>query len=339
MRIAKTGTGTAKQRRSQSPFSRQNPWDAVMVGPEAKPEYARLLDGEALARLHRLELLARAVVEGFVAGRHLSPYKGFSVEFAEHRQYAPGDDMRDLDWRAYGKSDRYYVKQYVEETNLRVTILLDASGSMGYRGSLASSADGQMLSKFEYARFLAASLAHLMIHQQDAVGLVTFDTRIRAHIPPRSRPGHLRVLLGELAAAGCGGQTAVAPILHDVARRSHRRGLMVVISDLLDDPGEILRALHHFRHRRHEVMVLHVLAEEELTFPFEQFTEFGDLESPAGRQRVDPCAIRREYLDQFRRHVARLEEGCGQMKVDYVRLSTRGDFGAALSAYLAEREK
>ena len=310
-----------------------------MVGPEAKPEYMRLLDGEALGRLHRLGLLARGVVEGFVAGRHRSPYKGFSVEFAEHRQYAPGDDIRDLDWRAYGKSDRYYIKQYVEETNLRATILLDASGSMGYRGNLAARADGQVLSKFEYARFLAASLAHLMIHQQDAVGLLTFDTQIRGHIPPRSRPGHLRVLLGELVAADCGGETAIAPILHDVAHRSHRRGLMVVISDLLDDPGEILRALHHFRHRRHEVMVLHVLAEEELTFPFEQFTEFRDLERPAGRQHVDGRAIRAEYLDQFRRHVARLQQGCGQMNVDYLQLSTRSDFCAALSAYLAERAK
>jgi uncharacterized protein (DUF58 family) len=310
-----------------------------MVGPEAKPEYMRLLDDEALDRLHRLELLARGVVEGFVAGRHRSPYKGFSVEFAEHRQYAPGDDIRDLDWRAYGKSDRYYIKQYVEETNLRATILLDASGSMGYRGNLAARADGQVLSKFEYARFLAASLAHLMIHQQDAVGLLTFDTQIRGHIPPRSRPGHLRVLLGELVAADCGGETAIAPILHDVAHRSHRRGLMVVISDLLDDPGEILRALHHFRHRRHEVMVLHVLAEEELTFPFEQFTEFRDLERPAGRQHVDGRAIRAEYLDQFRRHVARLQQGCGQMNVDYLQLSTRSDFCAALSAYLAERAK
>jgi len=310
-----------------------------MVGPEAKPEYMRLLDDEALDRLHRLELLARGVVEGFVAGRHRSPYKGFSVEFAEHRQYAPGDDIRDLDWRAYGKSDRYYIKQYVEETNLRATILLDASGSMGYRGNLAARADGQVLSKFEYARFLAASLAHLMIHQQDAVGLLTFDTQIRGYIPPRSRPGHLRVLLGELVAADCGGETAIAPILHDVAHRSHRRGLMVVISDLLDDPGEILRALHHFRHRRHEVMVLHVLAEEELTFPFEQFTEFRDLERPAGRQHVDGHAIRAEYLDQFRRHVARLQQGCGQMNVDYLQLSTRSDFCAALSAYLAERAK
>ncbi len=310
-----------------------------MVGPQAKPEYMRLLDGEALARLHRLELLARGVVEGFVSGRHTSPYKGFSVEFAEHRQYAPGDDIRDLDWRAYGKSDRYYVKQYVEETNLRATILLDASGSMGYRGGLAARTDGQMLSKFEYARFLAASLAHLMIHQQDAVGLVTFDTQVRGHIPPRSRPGHLRVLLGELAGAGCGGETAIAPILHDVARRSHRRGLMVLISDLMDDPDEILRALHHFRHRRHEVMVLHVLAEEELTFPFEQFTEFRDLENAAGSQHVDPRAIRAEYLVQFSRHVAKLEQGCGQMSVDYVRLPTSRDFGAALSAYLAERQK
>ena len=308
-----------------------------MVGPGGKPDCMRMLDPELLAKMHRLELLVRGVVEGLVAGRHKSPYKGFSVEFAEHRQYAPGDDLRDLDWRAYGKSDRYYVKQYVEETNLRATILLDASESMRYRGDLAAKADGRMLSKFDYARLLAASLAHLMIHQQDAVGLATFDTRIRRHIPPRSRPGHLRVLLGELCDAQCGRETAIAPILHDIAERSRRRGLMVLISDLLDDPEEILQALHHFRYRRHEVIVLHVMAEEELTFPFERQSEFRDLERPSGRAQVDPRAIRAEYLDQVRRHVGLIEQGCGRMKVDYVGLSTRYDFDEALSRYLAKR--
>jgi len=296
-----------------------------------------MLDPELLAKIHRLELLARGVVEGLVAGRHKSPYKGFSVEFAEHRQYCPGDDLRDLDWRAYGKSDRYYVKQYVEETNVRTTILLDASGSMRYRGDLAAKADGRMLSKFDYARLLAASLAHLMIHQQDAVGLAAFDTRIRRDIPPRSQSGHLRVLLGELCDAQCGRETAIAPILHDIAERSRRRGLMVLISDLLDDPEKILQALHHFRHRKHEVIVLHVMAEEELTFPFERQSEFRDLELPSDRAQVDPHAIRAEYLDQVRRHIALIERGCGRMNVDYVGLSTRYDFDKALSRYLAKR--
>ena len=309
-----------------------------MSNGDGKPEYMRLLDPQALAKIHRLELLARGVVEGFVAGRHKSPYKGFSVEFAEHRQYVPGDDIRDLDWRVYGKSDRYYIKQYIEETNLRATILLDASGSMKFRGNKASRADGHMLSKFEYAQFLAASLAHLMIHQQDAVGLVTFDTGVRRYIPARSRPNHLRVLLQELHETEAGAETALAPILHDIAEQAHRRGLMVLISDLFDDPEEILRALYHFRYRKHEVMVLHVMAEEELTFPYDQSSEFRDLEIDGHRVQIDPRAIRAEYLDQVRRHLGRIELSCGQMNIDYVPLSTRTDFDVALSHYLAQRK-
>jgi len=218
-------------------------------------DYMRLLDPDALAKIHRLELIARGLVEGFVSGRHRSPYKGFSVEFAEHRQYVPGDDLRDLDWRVYGKCDRYYIKQYIEETNLRSVILLDASGSMRYTGRQAAQHDGRRLSKFEYGQFLAASLAHLMINQQDAVGLVTFDTKIRRYIPSRSRVTHLRVILDELVSTEPGEESALAPVFHDIAERAHRRGLIVVISDLFDDPREILNALHHFRYRKHEVLL------------------------------------------------------------------------------------
>jgi uncharacterized protein (DUF58 family) len=305
---------------------------------DGKPEYMRLLDPQALAKIHRLELLARGVVEGFVAGRHKSPYKGFSVEFAEHRQYVAGDNIRDLDWRVYGKSDRYYIKQYIEETNLRATILLDASGSMKFTGKRAARFDGKVLSKFEYAQYLAASLAHLMIHQQDAVGLVTFDTDVRRYIPPRSRPNHLRIVLRELHETAAGEETALAPILHDIAERAHRRGLMVIISDLFDDPEEILRALYHFRFRNHEVLLLHVMAEEELTFPYEQSSEFRDLEIADNRIQIDPRAIRAEYLDQVRRHIARIEMGCGQMSIDYVPMSTQNSFDLALSHYLAQRK-
>ena len=296
-----------------------------------------LLDPEALAKVHRLELIARGVVEGFVGGRHRSPYKGFSIEFAEHRQYVPGDDLRDLDWRVYGKSDRYYVKQYVEETNLRATILLDASGSMKYTGQRAARHAGRALSKFQYAQYLAATLAHLMINQQDAVGLLTFDTQVRRYIPPRSRPGHLRVLLEELAGTEAGQETALAPIFHDIAELAHRRGLIVVISDLFDEPEALLAALHHFRHRKHEVVVLHVMAEEELVFPFDQLSEFRDLELAGRRVQLDPRSIRSEYLNQIRRFVERVELGCGQMNVDYVPMSTAGPFDAALAHYLAQR--
>jgi uncharacterized protein (DUF58 family) len=190
------------------------------------PAYMRLLDPDALTKLGRLELIARGVVEGFVAGRHRSPYRGFSVEFAEHREYVPGDNPRDLDWRVYAKSDRYYIKRYIEETNLRSVILLDASGSMSYTGEGAARRGGRRLSKFEYGQYLAATLAHLMIHQQDAVGLVTFDTEVRRYIPSRSRTSHLRVLLEELDGTEPGDETALAPIFHHIAERAHRRGLI-----------------------------------------------------------------------------------------------------------------
>ncbi len=297
-----------------------------------------LLDPDALAKIHRLEFIARGVVEGFVAGRHQSPYKGFSVEFAEHRQYTPGDNIRDLDWRVFGKSDRYYIKQYIEETNLRATILLDGSGSMKYTGDEASSRNGKPLSKFAYGRYVAASLAHLMIHQQDAVGLVTFDTEIRRYIPPRSRVTHLRAILEELHGTEAGGETALAPILHDIAERAHRRGLIVLISDLLDDAEDILNALHHFRHRKHEVLVLHVLAEEELNFPFDHWSQFRDLEIDKHHVQLDPRSVRTQYLDEVRKFVKRIELGCGNMSIDYVPLSTKRDFDVALAHYLAHRK-
>ncbi len=308
-----------------------------MIRHDPSTNSLRLLDPDALAKIQRLELIARGVVEGFVAGRHKSPYKGFSVEFAEHRQYSPGDDLRDLDWRVYGKSDRYYIKQYIEETNLRATILLDASGSMKYRGTRAQAHDGAPLSKFEYGQYLAASLAHLMIHQQDAVGLVTFDTAVRKYIPARSRASHLRVILDELVRTAPGEETSLAPIFHDIAERAHRRGLIIVISDLFDDPEPVLNALHHFRYKKHEVMLLHVLAEEELTFPFEQWAHFEDLEVQGRRLRLDPRSVRAEYLDQVHRFLRRIELGCGQMNVDYVPMSTGRGFDMALAHYLAQR--
>ena len=298
----------------------------------------RYLDPEALAKVHRLGLVARGVVEGFVSGRHRSPYKGFSAEFAEHRQYVPGDDLRTLDWRVYGRSDRYYIKQFIEETNCRATVLLDASGSMKYTGKESARRDGEGLSKFEYARYLAASLAHLLIHQQDAVGLVTFDTRMRRYIPARSRASHLRTILEEMVATEPGDETGIAPIFHEIAERIHRRGLVIVISDLFDDPEEVLNSLHHFRFRKHEVMVLHVMAEEELSFPFESTSVFRDLELSQRRVQFDPRAIRAAYLDRVRHHLHRIEIGCGQMNVDYVPITTKQSFDLALTRYLAHRK-
>ncbi len=300
-------------------------------------DYMRLLDADALAKISRLELIARGVVEGFISGRHKSPYKGFSSEFAEHREYVPGDNIRDLDWRVFGRSDRYYIKQYIEETNLRALILLDASCSMAYRGDLAAEHNCERLSKFQYAQYLAATLAHLMINQQDAVGLATFDTHVRRYIPARSRASHLRVILRELAGASPGEESSLAPVFHDLADRIHRRGLVVIISDLFDESGEILKALHHFRYRKHEVLLLHVMAEEELTFPFDRWSLFRNLERSAHQLRLDPLAVKSEYLHRVQKFIRRLEIGCGQMDIDYVQLSTKNSFELALAHYLAHR--
>jgi len=301
------------------------------------PTYMRLLDQKTLAKLSRLELVAHGVVEGMVSGRHKSPYKGFSVEFAEHRQYVPGDDIRSLDWKVYGKSDKYYIKQYIEETDLRSVILLDASGSMKYRGKTADQRDGKHLSKFEYGQYLAASLAHLLIHQQDSVGLVTFDTQVRHYIPPRGRPGHLRVILQELDETLPGDETALAPIFHDIAERVHRRGLIIIISDMFDDIDEILNAMHHFRYRRHEVIMLHLMADEEINFPFDNFSDFRNLEIPGHNVQLDPQSIRAAYMDEVRNFTKELKLGCGRMHIDYAPISTSQPFDIALTDYLAMR--
>jgi uncharacterized protein (DUF58 family) len=308
-----------------------------MIDKQSIPKHLQLLDAAALGRIHRQEFLARGVVEGFISGRHRSPYKGFSAEFAEHREYVAGDDVGALDWRVYGRSDRYYIKQYIEETNLRATILVDASGSMGYTGSAAAPRDGHPLSKFEYARYLAACMAHLLINQQDAVGLATFDTKMRRYIPPRSRASHLRTMLETLSDTEPGEETDLAPIFHDIAEKAHRRGVVIVISDLFGDPDAILEAFHHFRFRRHEVVVLHVMAEEELTFPFRRWSDFDDLEVQGRHVQVDPQAVRSAYIAEVQKFIAKIESGCGRLQIDYVQMSTRQPFDMALSNYLAHR--
>jgi len=208
---------------------------------------------------------------------------------------------------------------------------------MKYSGKKASVLDGGAISKFRYAQHLAASLAYLMINQQDAVGLVTFDREVRRYIPARSRSSHLRVLLQELWNTWPGQESHAAPIFHDIAERVHRRGLVIIISDLFDDPEELLNALHHFRYRKHEVIVIHVMAEEELTFPFGKWTRFRDLEVIGNNVQLDPRALRAEYLDRVRSFTKRLEDGCGQMRIDYVPMNTRHSFDVALADYLASR--
>jgi uncharacterized protein (DUF58 family) len=289
-----------------------------------------LLDAAPAPRLAGLEIRARAVVEGFVAGLHKSPYKGFSVEFAEHRQYMPGDPVRNIDWKVFAKSDRYFVKEFEEETNLRAYLVLDASASMGF-------ASGEV-GKFEYARTLAASLSWLMLRQQDSVGLLLFDQGIRRFIPPRSAGHHLRVLLTELEAARPSSGTGIAKTLHELALRIRRRGLVFLMSDLFDDPDEVLRGLRHFRHRRHEVVVFHLLDQAEREFGFDREAIFRDMES--GREMlVRPWELRAEYRGAVDAWIARLRDGCREAGVDYVPIDTSTPFDTALHAYLRKRSR
>ena len=287
-------------------------------------------DPTSLAKYGRLTLVARGLVEGFLTGVHKSPYKGFSVEFAEHRQYYPGDKIRHIDWRAYGKTDRYYIKEYEEETNLRAYLLVDASGSMAYRGKHAS--------KFQFAQYVGASLAYLMLHQRDAVGLVTHDTRLRQMIQPRANAKHLLRLINTLEQTQPGGETSLAPLWHDLVGQMKRRGLIVVLSDCFDQIGPLLRALRHFRHRRHEVLLFHILALEELEFPFSRMTQFRNLERNGHRILVDPGQLRKEYRRNFDAFCTQLREQARQMRIDYQMLRTDESVDLALGAYLAKRQ-
>ncbi len=302
------------------------------------PRYMRWLPSATIASVTRLEFVAHRVMEGFVAGRHRSARKGFSVEFAEHRQYTPGDDIRKLDWRVLARKDRYYIKQYVEETNLRATILLDASGSMAYCGDAAASCDGRRLSKFDYGRHIAAVLSYMLVGQQDAVGLVTFDSKLRTYIPARARVSQIRTLLETIDATEPGHDTRLAAVFHDIAERVPRRSLVIIISDLFDNTDEILNALQHFCFRRHEVVLFHLMAEEEVTFPFTSFTRFCDLESDQ-QVPTDPKTIRAGYLDRIRAFLKDLTGGCGRMGIDYVAANTAIPFEKMLTAYLVRRRQ
>lgn len=288
-------------------------------------------DPTSLAKYGRLTLVARNLVEGFLTGVHKSPYKGFSVEFAEHRQYYPGDEIRHIDWRAYGKTDRYYIKEYEEETNLRSHLLVDASGSMAYKGAHPG--------KFEFAQYIAASLAYLMLHQRDAVGLATHDTKIRQLLPARATSKHLLQVIRTLEETRPGGETALAPLWHSLADQFKRRGLVVVLSDCFEQVPALLRALRHFRHRKHEVILFHILAPEEIEFPFKKWTEFRNLEVRGHRLRVDPKRLRQEYRANFDNFCRDLREAAGQCQVDYHMIRTDEPVDRALGIYLTKRQR
>lgn len=293
-------------------------------------DYRKFLNPEVVSKLKSMEMRARLVVEGFITGLHKSPYHGFSVEFAEHRQYMPGDPIRSIDWKVFAKSDRYYVKEFEEETNLKAYLLLDASKSMTYTSS--------KITKFEYASNLVAALTFLMLKQRDAVGLVTFDTHVRDYIPPKSRTVHLHALLSTLARVEPSAATDAGVALHEMAERIKRRGLIVILSDLLDDPTRVLAGLKHFRHRKHEVLVFHILdpAERDFTFPAEAI--FKDLETGEEISTL-PWQIRAEYQRTMGAHIDRFRRECRAAFVDYVPMDTSVPYDYALFSYLAKRQR
>jgi len=291
------------------------------------------LDPNAISRLAGMELAARLVVEGFISGMHKSPYQGFSVEFVEHRQYMPGDEIRYIDWKVYGKSDRYYIKKFEEETNLKSYLLLDISGSMAFKSDKSS----EKITKLEYGCYLAASLTYLMLKQRDSVGLVIFDDQLRKYIPPRNGSTHLHAIISELESTSPGKETNISATFHELAQRIFRRGLVIIISDLLDDPEQVLRSLKHFRHKKHEVIVFHILDPAELTFPFGGPVLFRDLETYK-QLSVEADFLRNEYLRRMKQLIADYKNGCSANSIDYVQMDTSVPFDYALSVYLSKRK-
>jgi uncharacterized protein (DUF58 family) len=290
------------------------------------------LDPAVVARLSHLDVRARLVVEGFISGMHRSPFHGFSVEFAEHRPYMPGDPLKNVDWKVWARSDRLLIKQYTEETNLRCHLLLDLSGSMGFRSEHAA------MSKFEYAQSLAAALAYLMLQQQDAVGAMLFADRPLRYLPARAVRSHLDELLKALGSAKPEGKTRLGPALHELAERIRRRGLIILLSDLMDTPADVLLGLQHFRHRRHEVVVFHILDPDEVDFPYTDSSTFVDMESGA-RLTTEPWEIAKRYRERLATWTAQYEHACRENRIDYVRLDTRTPFDKALLAYLEKRSR
>ena len=289
----------------------------------------KYLGSEAASKLKNLSLVARGAVEGSISGLHKSPYHGFSVEFAEHRLYSPGDDLRYLDWKSLARTDRLHIKQYEEETNLKGNILLDTSKSMAYDG-------GGEMTKLEYGCFLAASLSYLMVMQQDSVGMVTFHNRITNRIVPHSGALHLGEILRILETLEPEENTRLAQVFHQLAASFPRRGLVIIISDLYDDEKEIMKALRHFRHKRHGVILFHLLDKSEIDFGFEQISDFVDLETSA-RINVDPRYVREEYVKLVKEFTESFRKDCAESRIEYILMDTTVPFDVALTRFLTSR--
>ncbi|WP_395751117.1 DUF58 domain-containing protein [Prosthecobacter sp.] len=289
-----------------------------------------ILHAEDITSLQTLQLFARTVVEGFTTGQHASPHKGFSVEFRQHRPYVQGDEIRRLDWKIFGRTDRFYIREFDEETNLRATIVLDASGSMGYRGQKG-------VLKFDYARKLAASLAYLLMSQQDAVGLITFDSKVRDIIPCRTKISHLHLMLETMVKTTPGKDTSLAPVVESLAQRLKRRGLVILISDFFDDPTALLQSIGVLRKKGHEIIALQLWDRDELDFSFGNWARFENLENNDDFLLLDPATIRQRYMEVQQIFAAQLKEGFRKHQVDYLSLPTDESHSMALRNYLSLR--
>ncbi|MCJ8331696.1 MAG: DUF58 domain-containing protein [Lentisphaeria bacterium] len=289
-----------------------------------------ILTAQRLSAFKRLELIARGVVEGFITGMHDSPFKGFAVEFAEHREYVAGDDLKHLDWKLYAKLDRYYIKQYEEDTEVRAHIVLDTSGSMGY--------SSDVYTKLDYGRFIAAIFSYIFLQQNDSIGIVTCDSKMNNYLPPRSTPSHYQQIINTLDHVAPGNDTGLGNVLHSLANLIKRRALIIIISDFFDSPEDLARALSHFSHKRHEVIVCQVLDRKEIDFPFRDLTQFECLESTL-KIMVDPLRIKEEYNKQFAEHQRQLRKTCHRLRIDFFQIFTDEPFERTLAAYLSKRVK
>jgi uncharacterized protein (DUF58 family) len=289
------------------------------------------LDPILLSTLGNMNLVARCAVEGLLSGLHASPLHGFSVEYSDHRQYQPGDELRFLDWKMFGRSDKLYVKQFQQETNTTAYILLDSSKSMSFAG------DGAV-SKFDYGSFLAAALSYLMLSQSDCVGLILFAEKIRKKIPPSSKRAHLNPILTMLQRNKPAGRTDLAEVLHMVAETTQRRGVVILISDLLDDAADVYKGLAHLKYLNHDVIIFHVMDHQELNLDYKGLVQFEDLESEA-KIRTFPQSLRDTYRKRVAEFVEDIEKTAGRSRIDYCLLDTSDNLDKALIVYLAKRKR
>ena len=295
-------------------------------------DFQKYLQPEVVSTIKNLELIAKFIVEGFLIGLHKSPYHGFSVEFSEHRQYMPGDNIRDIDWKVYGRTNRFYIKQYEEETNLKAYLILDISGSMGYASN--------KISKIQYATYLAAALSYLLIKQRDAVGLATFSDKIHRFLPPKSTSGYLQFILKELNEIKLERQTTnVSETLHELAEKIKRRGLIILLTEFLyEEPEKILQGLKHFRHYDHEILVFNILDPQDKLFDFKQDVTFVDMET-GEKVKTQPFFLRERYRQRIDEFYDTLQKECRNFQIDFQNLLTDEPFDRALIRYMLKRKK